>query len=393
MAIVLAFSKSADWIIVVQIFAYCVAILYLLHAARSILHNSVAVLWTGAVLALSPLAAPWSQWVLTESLATAGTIWVMAECLRALDADRMRVVPVALALAFTMLMRWDQVWVAVPVLMIVVHLHGIRPAVLRAALILTLAFTPYALLVARAGIVGLPLVPPRLDSSELPPGIVTFCNTASIKQTAIQGLLWRVWDRRYGAIERDFDYQALADGIDQSELRRLMRALSSVPDGATVPPALDDSFAALAARYCRADALRCRVWIPIERAIHLWSDRDRITYSGWSWRSDQSFESARTVYRLTLLGLTVLLLIATWKDRRWRLLIGAVLAYVACRTLFLTSVTAIELRYLAPMIPPIEFVAAFASACIAGRLFGFLWASFPPAPRARWSADGERRPT
>ena len=170
------FGDSLEVIIIIQSLLYSLALSYALFSAAPLFRSYVALLVTGIVLAISPFTTPWSYWVLTETLASAASLWVGAECLRSLSNRRFRTVPLALALTTAALLRWDLFWLLVPVIVVGVYLLDFREMAFKLAVLGLTVSIPFFLLMVRAVVVGLPAIPINIDASEagLPPGIPSF---------------------------------------------------------------------------------------------------------------------------------------------------------------------------------------------------------------------------
>lgn len=351
------FGDTPQHIVVAQSFLYALAIVYVLFSARLVFRGSNGwLIAVGLLLALSPLTAPWSQWVLTETLAAAATLWVAAECLRSLAIGKCRTPHIALALIAAVLVRWDMIWLILPVALVAWHLHGVRAMFYRLGILLGVVAVPILLLVMRAVAVGLPPVPSALNASadELPPGVVSFWKTSATRQTATSTLLWNVWNRRYGIIETTFDYSSVSRKADTTRLRSTLHALSSVPDGHPVPPEIDKSFATIADEFAHENPAYYQLVVLFERAVYIWRGKDTINHSGWHTDREQLVR----VYRAGLLGLVLLAPVIFWRSGPERVFSGGVALFVLSRTLFLVSVTALEIRYVTPAIPAMELAAA-----------------------------------
>jgi hypothetical protein len=314
--------------------------------------------WAVAVAlmcAASPLTAGWSRWILTETLGASATLWVIAECIRSLSEQRLRTVWLALAVACGLMIRWDLVWLVFPVLLVAFRLRRSPGTQLQAGLVLAAVAFPVALLIARAALVGLPLIPGahNVGPDQDPPGVTTFWKVASTTQSATSELMYRIWSREYSAIAQTFDHDSITPRIDPATLRPVLEVLSAVPDGQPVPPEIDIKFASLAA----AAVAEAGVWYWPEiwsaRAIAIWSRQDVLTRSGWPTDREPLIQP----YRLTLLTLVIVAPFFAARTSWQRTLAGGILVLVLARTMFLVILNGLETRYLTPMIPAMEIVA------------------------------------
>jgi hypothetical protein len=238
-------------------------------------HKSVAALLGSLLmLAFSPVSVAWPRWVLTETLAAAAGLWVFAALFRSLGARRMRVITAALAIAGATLVRWDQIWLLVPASLCAFYLGGSSKGLRDTAAMGFIAALPFLAMIARAALVGLPLLPSMISDAKFARGGVV----------AILNLIW-------------------------------------------------------------------------QRAEKIWTGKDAIFSSGWSsLPSAQMAENLCHVYRMVLI-LSCLSLLLLVRGAVFVLVVG-LLSYVALRTIFLASLTALEIRYLMPMFPVMEIVLA-----------------------------------
>jgi len=339
-----------------QIFLYAVAAIYALACLRREL--GMARPWvyaTGLVLALSPLTIGWSHWILTETVAAAAALWLVADCIRSASTRTFRTGPLAISLAAATFVRWDLIWLSVPIMAVAWHLRRTPGILFRLCVVGTPVSTLIALLIARAAIVGLPLVPSALNAGpdELPPGIVTFWNVASTRQTATSGLLWRVWNRQYQKIADTFDYDSLSGRVDASAFRSVLRDLSSVPDGRPVPDSIDQRFAGLARDAVRNGPVRYWLSVWLARAASMWLHPDTLNFSGWLQNHEPYFHP----YREVLLALVLLAPAFFPRGSALRVAAGGLVLFIIGRTAFLVVLNGLESRYLTPFIPAMELVA------------------------------------
>jgi hypothetical protein len=348
-------GASPTSIVVAQSIIYAAAVVYLLFAARRLLDPPLAwMLAAGLLIGCSPLTVSWSHWILTETLAGAGVLWVMAECVRSLSRGELRTVMVTAALTTSVLVRWDLVWLVAPVLLVAWYLHEPRPAIRRSFAALCGPGSAILFLMVRAAAVGLPFVPPYpLPPDEVPPGIASFWREAATTPAATSALLWNVWGRNYSAVAGSFDYQSVSRVVDVTRLRSVLRKLSAVPDGTEVPHDISEEFAALAYETRQQQRGIGRLEILVTRSTQTWGRRDFIHRSGWH----QDHERWLQPYRSGLVGLT---LVAPWLFRSGpqRVLSLGVLLLLMSRTLFLAAMTCLEVRYDTPLIPALELVLA-----------------------------------
>jgi hypothetical protein len=223
-------------------------------------------------------------------------------------------------------------------------------------LVMASATIAILLLMARAVIVGLPAVPSMLTGGpdELPPGVVAFWRIAATGPNATSGLLWKVWNQQYATIATTFDYGSISRRVDQTALSAALRELSVVPDGRPVPKPVDELFTTMADEILH----RSQGWhwptVWLERIVTIWTADDTLHSSGWT----TSHEAFLRPYRIVLLGLLLIAIPFFPAASAERALAVGVFLFVFTRTIFLVAVTALEIRYLTPVIPAMELVAA-----------------------------------
>jgi hypothetical protein len=365
LAVVMAvFGKSAAAVIVVQSLLFGVAVFFLLESAVRLQFKLAGVVAAGLLIALSPNTLGWSNWVMTEPLAAAGLIWLVAEFLTAIATRRIPILRFSAAIAVCAILRWDTVWASIPLIVLAFRLYRLKKAALTVAIIGVLSALPYAALSIRAASAGLPLVPSAYPpKDEVPTGILTFWRTAAVTETSASNLFWPVWGRRYRDIQPARYSESFAASALSGHARELFRQLASTPDRATVPTQLDASFADLARRYPSGDAWYYPRLI-LARMYHSLRDPDPINSMGF--RISPSVERTLSVLAAAervLLPVVCFFLFFLTRNPTAKLVIGSILLLILMRTLFLAGMTELEQRYWATTMPLLEFATG-----------AFLWA-------------------
>ena len=119
----LLFGKSVMAVLWAQLVLYILALYWLLTSLLKLTNNIHLVTGAGLLLALSPLTAGWSRFPLTESLAITASMWFLAEIINSLAVKKLRVLPLAAALAASIYIRPDTVLMAIAVLPVSMHLY------------------------------------------------------------------------------------------------------------------------------------------------------------------------------------------------------------------------------------------------------------------------------
>jgi glycosyltransferase involved in cell wall biosynthesis len=341
-------------IVLAQSTAYAIAVAYCVYSVNGAVHLSGgSLLVLGLLLSVSPLTLSWSQWVLTETLAAAATLWVAAECLRSVTTAQFRTKQLGFAVACALLLRWDLIWLAAPVALVAWSLRPNGGIVRHVAFVLALTTLPILLLSMRAVAVGLPPLPGYMDvpSEEIPPGILKFWEATAVKQTAASTFLWKVWERQYAGIDQGFDYAAIVS-VAPEQLRASLHEVAKLPTDAPVPKEIDDAFARMAEQLASRSTLDYWTEVGCRRALSLWGAQDTITLSGWF----RDHEPYLRPYRLSLLAVVLLAPFAFHTGSALRLFSAGILLFVLGRTAMLIWLTAVETRYLTPFFPVMELI-------------------------------------
>jgi hypothetical protein len=315
-----------------------------------------AVVASGLVLALSPLTLLWSRWVLTESLALASYLCVIAELIRCETRGRLRVFPIATLLGISLFVRYDTLLLALPVLVVAVHLHGPVRGMLRAGIATCAALVPLGIWVVRCVSVGLPALPSAISMapSELPKGTIEFYQSWALTQSDLRDFLWPVLDGNYRQMRVRLDQ---FDDDDRQSIEKLMQQLAQ-QEHAPISRDVDDQLHVIAARWKRNHRFATYLSIPALRSYNLWRQRDYLSTSGWPGRAPRPLLEAIHAYSLLLLGAALFLLVELRRHRKLTLLLAIVLITVVTRTIFFAVMAFLEVRYLVPTFGLLEAATA-----------------------------------
>lgn len=243
--------------------------------------DSRVVVVAALVVALSPAHVAWSRLLLTESLAVSLAMWLFAELLLSESAGRLRVLPLAAALACSVFVRYDAVLLAIPVAIIGLHLHGPMVAIRRGAMIAVLVALPLGIWSVRSIALDLPFPPPltisaQAETLDSPQGLFAWLRTWTANQYELQTTLWPALALNYSEI--DVPERAFVDDVERDRVALLLRELAG-RDGEPMPQEVDAAFAELAA--ARRSARPWERWLstPIRRV--LWMSLNPLTSLGW----------------------------------------------------------------------------------------------------------------
>lgn len=348
---------SDRWIAVAQSILFAAAAAYFARWLIAVGGNLTGFYAYLLIALLSPITLGWSTPILTELLAATTTLWVFAELLRSMVTARARVVPTALAVGAGMLTRWDQVWLLVPVTVVLILSFGWPKAWRSLVPIGSICGFFYALLIVRAVLAGLSPLPHVIAwDIRVSPGVLAFFQKASLDERATRGFFWPILVRDYGRVDIDAvdSYVGLQD---PAALRRMLERLKAVPEKSDVPVELDDQFARAAGSVSRNWTL-AHIRVPLTRASRLWE--------GWlghpiPFTEIGVNEPTRTLF--TLYALAVLAGIGigiALTSGMLRILCSAALVLALVRTAFLVapSISALEIRYLDPLFPSLDMLSA-----------------------------------
>lgn len=366
------------------------AIAYLMHAVRRWTASEVMALAAGLLLALSPLAIAWPRFLVTEALAITMTTWVLAELVLSLAERRLRLVPLALALAGAIFLRFDSVLLVAPIALVGFLLHRPIDAVRRGAILALLVALPLAAWAVRNYAVGIdrlwpaPMTMP--DDSRPPIGYLAWGRTWLTDEYQRAGWGYPVNRLNYANITID------AGAYDNAEEKARVAALLAElrrHNGKAFPAAIDDAFQALADERTARAPLRTWLWLPLRRSWWLWTnpfssggwptelpasttDQTRLGLAGGGlggivalalahpWIALGKAVTAGYKYALALAFLVVLLLALGRRLGPVRQAVWIAASYALVRTAFFAWTANIETRYLVEAVPAMEIAVALA---------------------------------
>jgi 4-amino-4-deoxy-L-arabinose transferase-like glycosyltransferase len=367
------------------------AIGYLMLAVRRLTASDAMALAAGLVLALSPLAVAWPRFLVTEALALASTTWVLAELIRSLAERRLRVVPLALALAVAIFLRTDSVLLAAPVALAGFMVERPAETIRHGALLALLVALPLAAWTARNVAVGLPsLMPPPMtmpDGSRAPVGYLAWGRTWLADEYQRAG--WGYPVNRFAYANIAIDAAAYDDAAERSRVEALLAALRR-HGGRAFPVEIDDAFQALADERTARAPLRTWLWLPLRRAWWLWTNP--FSSHGWPTELPASTTDAARLgmaagglrgvlalarahpgialgkaltaaykYALVLSFIAAVVLAAGRRLGPARPVVWIAAAYVVARTAFFAWTATVETRYLVEAVPLMEVAVALAA--------------------------------
>jgi hypothetical protein len=252
----------------VQAAAYAAAAAWLARAAALFAGSTAAGWAVGLAMALSPVQVAWPRFLLTESFALAGTLWVLAECLLSLQQRRLRVLPLAAALFAAIAARYDSALLAAPVAVVGFLLHRPLAALRKGAVMALLLALPIGLWTWRNLSVGLDLRPDTFMKAgePNPEGFLGWCDVWVT--TLYEGAF------SYRAAYREYDRMTVGPGAwnDEAERARVEALFAELARhaGEPFPEHIDRAFAALAAERKRDHPFQTYLWVPLKRIAFYW---------------------------------------------------------------------------------------------------------------------------
>jgi len=281
------FSTSDTVVGVASGVVTALAILRAMYAIRALDQPPAAVLLVGLLLALSPAHVGWSSLILTEALAVAATIWVMAEIALCLAAERLRVLPLALSLVCAIFIRYDSLVLGIPVAALVLMLRPIGLSLSRALIVVGLVALPLGLWTARSLSLDLPLPINRyLVTEDLRPKPMGFTHWVRLwvhNQYEQMETIWIAFTRNYERIQ--VPDRAYGSRAERQRVEALLAELRN-HDGRPIPRHIDSAFEQIASARVEADPLAARVGHPAARIGWLWLNP--YTSLGWPAMADDA---------------------------------------------------------------------------------------------------------
>jgi len=361
--------------LVAQSLVTVVAAIYLVIVVVRSGYGRGAAWLTAAAVGLSPSLVGWSRTFLTEGLAIALSLWVLAEVLRSDAESRLRVWSLGLALAAGLFVRYDFAIIVIPVGVAAFLIHRPKVAATRLVAIALIVAVPYASWTVRSVARDLPILPPfgvTPSGETVPEGLLAWMGTWVAKQGRLPSTVWAAVNRDYLALEPPKD--VFGAGGQTGRVDALLGELR-LRQGRSIPPELDAQFAALAVERRAHEPFRQWVLLPMRRAVDMWGSP--FPSLGWPVSVSETERSEiraviddkpvrgigpifadhpfQTIVRGIVAGYRYLVLVIVFAlallslraaNRPFRLLAGLAILYALVRTLLFSQTLLIETRYL-----------------------------------------------
>ena len=294
---------------------------------------------------------------------------------------RLRVGPLAMALIAAVFLRYDSVFLALPIALTGIAVHGLTEAFKRGLVLALIVAIPLGIWWGRSVAAGLDTFPKPYGGAP-PMGYISWGKTWAVDQ--YQGPSWA-----YVITTKYYDHIDIDPKIYRNDdERRRVESLVAELKGHTkkpFPPHIDAAFAEIAAERRAAEPWRYWVVLPLKRAAALWfSPRNSAawpvslrlapteTAANWSRLVEITLANpgsalvklGTAAYRLVLPLAALALLALAWR-KRWRLevwLLANALTLALARTLFMAAMLLTEPRYVVETMPFLELAAVAALA-------------------------------
>ncbi len=258
-----------------QAMVYVASLAYLVSAIRHYTSSSKMALLAGLILAISPLQTAWPRYLLTETLALAGTLWLFAELLKSLHEKRLRVVPIALALIATTFVRLDGVLLAIPVAATGFIIYRPFDAIRRGLVIALIVTVPWGGWLLRNIHVGMDnIFPVPFDLQTSISGYIKWGETWITNEYQMAGAWWPIHGYHYDLLRID-DH---AYSVGKERVHALFEELKEYT-GKPFPKHINEQFAILAEESTEKEPFKAYLLNPGRRLSALWFN----VYSSFAW--------------------------------------------------------------------------------------------------------------
>ena len=266
-----------------QLFFYIAGLLYLVRAIKIYTLSSKVALWVGMVLAFSPLEVAWPRYLQTETLVLSGTLWVFSELLLSLHQDKIRIVPVSIALVFTTFIRLDAVLLIAPIITTLFIIH--KPVdVMKKGLLMAVIFSlPWSAWLARNYAVGMDSILPSQmalpQNAKAPDGYLKWCKTWTTLEYQRPGSQWPITRFVYDKIV--IDNNIYATNEEKIKVKKLIEDLKKYT-GKPFPRDIDNEFLIIANERINNNLVDYYLIKPIHRIWSLWTN----IYGSYGWPTE-----------------------------------------------------------------------------------------------------------
>jgi len=277
------FNHSDLAIRIVQSIIYSISCLWLIRSIYILTNNKKPMIIIGLILAFSPLLIAWPRYVQTETLSLAATIYLIAEIVTSLSLKKIRIISISVALIFATWIRLDNIFLAVPVAVTVIYIHGLKLGIMRGLLIALILSSTWGAWTVRNIIVDLPsLIPTDMimpDGSRSPTGYLKWTKTWITHEYERPGALWGINRKNYSGItipERAYDNKE-----EKLKIESLVKTLKTL-DQQDFPIKIDNEFKKIANYKIQKNPIQFWLIYPSIRTIRIWTN----PFSSFGWPNE-----------------------------------------------------------------------------------------------------------
>ena len=277
------FNNSDYAVKIVQTILYAISCIYLMKSIYKLTNTKNITVIIGLALALSPLLIAWPRYLQTETLSLAASIYLIAEIIFSLSNKKIKILSISLALILATWIRLDNIFLTVPVAILVIYLHGFKKGIFKGLIIALILSSTWGLWTARNIYVGLTnLIPTDLimpDGSRSPSGYLKWTKTWITHEYERPGALWGINRKNYINInipERAYDSEEEKLAIENliSNLKKLNKE--------DFPIEIDNQFKEIANNKIKDNPIQYWLIYPSTRAIRMWTN----PFSSFGWPNE-----------------------------------------------------------------------------------------------------------
>ena len=278
-ALIWLFSGHSDLAVrLVQATLYIMSIVYVVNSIYYYTSSLKKALIVGLVLAISPLHVAWPRFIFTETLATAGTLWVFGELIMSLHNRKLRILPIGIGLICVTFIRLDAILLVLPVAITAFIIHKPVDAVKRGLVVGMILAIPWGGWLIRNAHVGLENVfAPEISSLYAKaPGMFSWVKVWSTNQYSSIGIHFPVYNGVYDEIS--VDEKAYSTTKERELVTALLKELKAYKNK-PFPHHIDSKFSLLAKSRIKADPFEYYITVPMKRIFNFWSNPN----AGYGW--------------------------------------------------------------------------------------------------------------
>jgi hypothetical protein len=369
------FPKTWTSITIAHSAVFSLSILYLWFALDSYLKERLPATLIAILVAMSPLSMPWARFTLGDTLSLAVVVVITAELIRSLAQGKIRIPIVGLTLCVGFFIRFDTIFLSIPVAVVGFYLHSIPRAFRRGSAILIILMLPVLMWSGRGISAGLGPFPDPFfsgNSFRTPVGYLAWARNWATSQYQAPMWWYPIGDATYSKIV--VPHVAFKTKEQKAKVDVILGKLKSY-DGQPFPKKLDDRFQEIALEMKNSSPLDYWLSLPLKRVGLIWFNP--LNSAGWpvdvGWTNgipdfanlvnaiisnpmSALIKGGTSTYRagLPLIALLLVLLFRARMTHPTNILIIASLIHIVARSVFLGWGFYIESRYLLQLFPMLE---------------------------------------